>query len=77
MADGEHHHQGAFDMATWAEGHEKLDNARFDSLSKDVGRLVKIVGIGITVLLGVTGWSLKTNYENADRQIQAIQQLKR
>lgn len=76
MADGAHH-QGPFDMATWAEGHEKLDDARFQSLTRDVSRLIKVVGAGLTLLICVAGWSLKANYDNVDRQIHAIEQLKR
>lgn len=67
MADGESF-EGHFDVATWARGHEKLDDLRFKAL-------FSALGVGVAILIGVCGWSLKVNYDNADRVVRAIQSV--
>lgn len=68
MPDGERF-ESHFDVETWAKGHEKLDDLRFKAL-------FSALGVGVGILIAVCGWSLKVNYDNADRTVRAIESVR-
>jgi hypothetical protein len=72
MADGEH-----FDMPTWAKGHEALDEARFQSLSQTLNRVISVIGVGLMIVIGLCSWSLKANYDSIDKQVHVVEQLRK
>lgn len=63
-----------FDAEMWAEDHEKLCSTRFESVNDKLRSIFKVLWMGLLVLLGVTGWSLKANYDTAQAQITAFKQ---
>lgn len=72
----------SFNAQQWAHDHETLDRTRFASLEAKVSSIFKVLGTGGVMLLGILGWSIKTQYEsmhaaqaNAEAQLQAIQQV--
>lgn len=62
-------HEEPWNMRQWAEAHDKADNARF-------GRINGIFGIALAVLIGLTGWSLKQQYDGMQAQLVALQEAK-
>lgn len=55
-----------FNMRQWAEDHDRRDNERF-------GAIFKILAVSGAALLAVTGWSLKTQYESMQKQVETAQ----
>lgn len=64
--------------------HERLDEVRFanltekvDKIDTRVGGIFKVLGTGGCILLGVLGWSLKTQYEGFQKQLDAVSHIER
>jgi len=55
-----------FNMRQWADEHDRRDDERF-------GAIFKILGVSATVLVAVLGWSLKTQYESMQKQVEQAQ----
>jgi hypothetical protein len=68
------HDWSNFDPKQWAMGHEDLCGQRFASVEKALAAISRVLWAGLTILLAITGWSLKANYDNAQAQIRAVQQ---
>lgn len=79
MADGEHIGlaETVAGHSMWIKGHEDLCAERYKNLDDRMKQVFAVIGAALLILVGVTGWSMKTNWDNADRQIHAIEQLKR
>lgn len=60
-----------FDAETWAMGHEKLCETRFAEVRGGLAGINRVLWIGLTIILGVTGWSLKTNWDTLNAAAQA------
>lgn len=56
-------------MRQWAEAHDKADDARF-------GMIWKVAGAGLMLLVALTGWSLKNQYDGMSAQLAALQETK-
>ncbi len=62
-----------FNAEQWAGDHEKLCGQRFGEIKRDVSSIMKILTTAGMILVGVAGWSLKTQYEAQQRQIEQAQ----
>lgn len=56
-------------MRQWAEAHDLKDDARF-------GIIWKVAGAGLTLLVALTGWSLKNQYDSMNAQLAALQETR-
>lgn len=79
MADGESSTmvQQVAEHGMWIKGHEALCAERYKNLDDRLKVVFVVIGTSLMLLIGVTAWSLKTNWDNADRQLQAIEQLRK
>lgn len=59
----------------WIKGHEDLCAQRFLSVNEKLKLLFWVVGLGLTILVGISGWSLKTNWDNNTAQLQRLDRL--
>lgn len=64
-----------FNAQQWADAHETLDETRFKSLGDSITNVWKVLGVAGMVLIGMLGWSLQAQYTNAQKQLDAIQQV--
>ncbi len=63
-----------FNAEQWAGDHEKLCGQRFGEIKRDVSSIMKILATVAIMFVGVTGWSLKAQYETQQRQIEQAQE---
>lgn len=62
--------------SAWIKGHEDLCAQRFQTVNDSLKMLFCVVGAGLAILVGISGWSLKTNWDNNTAQLQALEHLK-
>lgn len=60
----------------WIRGHEDLCAQRFETVNNSLKLLFRAIGVGVAILVAISGWSLKANWDNNTAQLQALQHLK-
>lgn len=68
--------QEPWNMKQWAESHEQLDQTRFSTIHATLRLIIGVLGLALTVLLAITGWSLKTNYDTQATAIAEAQETR-
>lgn len=58
----------AFNYAQWANDHEERDKERFKAMNDSIVGIRKILAVAGMSLIAVTGWSLKTQYDQVQKQ---------
>lgn len=64
-----------FNAEQWARDHDDRDIERFATLTQNVSNVWKVLGAAGLILVGMLGWSLQAQYTNAQKQLDAIQQV--
>lgn len=76
--DGSYDFSEPFDPKEWAMYHERICAMRWISTDFKLGLIIKVGGaagaLGLTVMIGMLGWSLKANYDSTQTAIAAVHQ---
>lgn len=61
-----------FNAEQWARDHETLCTSRFEEVRDNLSRMWRIFGVAGMCLLGLLSWSLKSQYDQGQAQLNAI-----
>lgn len=71
QTDGSYDFSEPFDAKAWAMHHDKVCALRWTSTDFKLGMIMKagggVAAGGLTVMIALLGWSLKTNYDNMEQ----------
>jgi hypothetical protein len=62
-----------FNMKQWTETHDAEDERRFGEVGRSLSNVWKVFGAAGAILVATLGWSLRTQYEAMNKQVDAAQ----
>ena len=57
-----------FNAEQWAKDHDQRDKERFEAMNDSIVGIRKILAVAGMSLIAVTGWSLKAQYDQLQKQ---------